>query len=330
MFDDLFDLIQQGEQLSPAEVSRLEQHLQFKPDDIPTRVKLLGYYCKEMFSPAAKRARAEHILWFAQHRPDHPILGSPYGMLHPPIDGEAYRKVRDVLLSQAQRNPRNVQILANASEFLSLYDRRNAIALAQQAMNLQPNNPDHALRLAKLYELTARSAKDEPTRQRYYEMALHTIESALSRSGNISVHRLALITEAADLAARAKQWQKAKRYAQQLLRTPSIPLISRRPDADARHVAHIVLGKVALAQGDVKSARRHLLEAAKVEGSPVLSSFGPDFSLARALLQRGERQVVLEYLDLCEKFWLSGKNLLNRYRQAIREGRIPDFDFRGE
>lgn len=330
MPDDLLNLIEQGRKLSPEEARRLEQQLYSKPNDIPTRVKLLGYYWKEMFSPAAKQARAEHILWFAQHRPDHPILGTPYGMLHPPIDGKAYDRVRDVLLEQAKRNPRNVRIVANASEFLSVYDPTNAIALAQQAMNLQPHNPDHALRLAKLYQLAARSTQDEPTRQRYYEMALHTAESALSRSGRNPVYRPLLMNMAADLAARAKQWQKAKRYAQELLRPPSIPLIGPRPDADAHHVAHIVLGKVALAQGDVKSARRHLLEAAKVEGSPVLSSFGPDFSLARALLQRGERQVVLEYLDLCEKFWLSGKNLLNLYRQAIREGRIPDFGFRGE
>lgn len=74
-------------------------------------------------------------------------------------------------------------------------------------------------------------------------------------------------------------------------------------DGDLWHQANVVLGRIALAEDDVARAKEHLLAAAGVEGSPVLGSFGPNMALAKELLERGEREAVLEYLDLCARFW---------------------------
>lgn len=69
------------------------------------------------------------------------------------------------------------------------------------------------------------------------------------------------------------------------------------------HHGHVLRGKVYLAQGDVAGSARELVAAGRTLGSPQLNSFGPDLSLAWALLKRGESQAVLTYLTSVAEFW---------------------------
>ncbi len=328
---DTYEIIKQGERLSEAEAQQLEEQLRRNPSDVIARVKLLGYYGRmALDSRQAAAARRAHILWLAQNRPEEPVLGTPYAMLHPSMDGAAFIRVRSILLQQVQKHPKNVRILANARNFLGVYDRRTAIALAQRALALEPNNPDHAQQLAHLYSMEANSARDAAVRKHYYQQALAVLESMLRRRRLDPITHVGLLSDTADVAVRAEEWAKAQHYAQELLRLASRRFFVFQPDADGIHTAHTVLGKVALHRGDVEAAKKHLLDSARVSGSPVLSSFGPDFTLAKALLQRGERQTVLEYLNLCERFWQYGRDRLSEYRRTIEKGGIPDFGFKGE
>lgn len=96
-------------------------------------------------------------------------------------------------------------------------------------------------------------------------------------------------------------------------------------DGNAVHNGNFVLGRIAAQQGLVEEARQYLLEAGKSTGSPVLGSFGPNMSLARDLLVRGEREAVLTYFDLCRKFWGSGEKQLMEWSEEVKAGRMPDF-----
>ena len=69
------------------------------------------------------------------------------------------------------------------------------------------------------------------------------------------------------------------------------------------HNAHQILGLAALQEGRTSDAKAFLLTAGKTPGSPQLDSFGPSMVLAQKLLGKGEKQTVIEYLDLVEKFW---------------------------
>ncbi len=51
--------------------------------------------------------------------------------------------------------------------------------------------------------------------------------------------------------------------------------------------------------------------------------------LARELLARGERDVVLDYLERCSSFWQYGADKLSRWAGAIERGKTPDFGSRG-
>jgi hypothetical protein len=94
------------------------------------------------------------------------------------------------------------------------------------------------------------------------------------------------------------------------------------------HSAHLIIGHVCLRRGDVDAAEHHLLAAARIDDpAPALCTFGPNMSLAQALLQHGRTDAVIEYFDLCSSFWKWPMSLgqLNRWRTAVREGRMPDF-----
>ena len=89
---------------------------------------------------------------------------------------------------------------------------------------------------------------------------------------------------------------------------------------NAIHWANIALGRAALAHDDLTAAAEYLVRAGKTPGSPQLNSFGPDRSLARALLERGERTPVLTYLADCARFWAGNEALIEGWRVAIEGG----------
>jgi hypothetical protein len=48
-------------------------------------------------------------------------------------------------------------------------------------------------------------------------------------------------------------------------------------------------------------------------------------SLAKDLLEKGERAVVLEYFELCRKFWAGHASTLDQWAKEVKDGQIPNF-----
>ncbi len=89
---------------------------------------------------------------------------------------------------------------------------------------------------------------------------------------------------------------------------------------------NILMGRAALRSGDLATARSYLLAAGRSPGSPQLETFGPDMALAREMLAAGQNQPVLEFLELCHRFWKADEGRLERWKRDIREGRVPAFE----
>ena len=113
---------------------------------------------------------------------------------------------------------------------------------------------------------------------------------------------------------------KAKKYADKMLSQN----ISNWNYGNNIHHGNIILGRIALTLDDVEEAKERLIKAGKTPGSPQLNSFGPNMTLAKELLQRGEKDVVLKYIELCSKFWKMGKTRLDEWSVVVKDGKIPN------
>ncbi len=118
--------------------------------------------------------------------------------------------------------------------------------------------------------------------------------------------------------------EDARRYAEELLDL-ALRVGRNWNYGNAVHDGHVVLGLLALREGRVEDAKTELLLAGRTPGSPQLDTFGPNMSLARDLLRRGEGATVLEYFGLCRWFWKLDHGALDRWEEDVRQGREPDF-----
>ncbi|HUQ03886.1 MAG TPA: hypothetical protein VM261_15420 [Kofleriaceae bacterium] len=136
-------------------------------------------------------------------------------------------------------------------------------------------------------------------------------------------YRFDLLGDLSIFAFEAGQLDDARRYAEEILAG-----IGTREQSwntgNLIHEAHTTLGRVALRAGDVATAKAHLLAAGKTPGSPQLDSFGPDFTLAVELLDRGERKTVDDYLALVDTFWEMGHAEITLWRAQLARGELPN------
>lgn len=137
---------------------------------------------------------------------------------------------------------------------------------------------------------------------KFYELTRSTTAAYLKGDGDRAK------SLAFELVKEAESWKKDWNY------------------GNALHVGNLVLGLVALDSADLVEAKKRLVAAGRTPGSPQLDTFGPNMLLAERLLAKGETATVLEYFDLCSKFWKSGLNdELPTWVTAVKAGKAPDF-----
>ncbi len=297
-------------------VEALEERVRVDPFNREARVGLVSHYSRERFGDEdMARRHAEHVLWLVEHAPRQPLHGTPAGRIYPRKNSQEYAQAKALWLGHVGRAPGDVTLLGNAAAFFTSADRDLAISLLGSAREADPDNPELAFKLGHQYWLAAgpeQAPADDPRlalAATHLERAYELAGSGKPMSGQYAVHAMRI-------AFAVGRHADARTYAEQALGEPC-------GGCDARHKVNVVLGRIALAEGDVGSAKAHLLAAGRVDGSPVLGSFGPNMALAKELLEHGERETVLEYFELCSRFWDPEK--LGVWADLVRAGRIPDF-----
>lgn len=158
-----------------------------------------------------------------------------------------------------------------------------------------------------------------PTPQGRLDNALKRLATA-SREGE----RFYALNDAAKQSYELGKIEDARKYANELLALAP-KFLKDWNYGNAIQDGNLVLGRIALKEGRVDEAKQRLLEAGKSPGSPQMNSFGPNVSLARDLLEKGERETVLQYLELCREFWKMGPRQLDQWTEDVKAGRTPEF-----
>ena len=337
-----------GMNLTAEEAEALEERLERNPRDLQARSQLIVYYFpKSHLNPAVRRVHHEHVLWLIRNAPHDDVLGSPHSQVQPFFDSESYGAGKQAWLSHIEREPSNVTFLGNAANFFSDFqDGDLVIETLQSAQSYDPDNSRWPTLLGHRYlrdvlmaeqlrgqlqvpefleaddlpgslaDLFGQVPAEEPSKA---VLALEQFERAYERADS-DIERTHLLVELARAAFEAERYDDARTHASALLDAPPTPV----GDDTATHRGNIILGRVALVADDVEQAKYHLLEAGRVSGSASLGSFGPNMRLAADLLERGEKDIVLEYFELCSSFWPSDK--LQDWTALVRAGRTPDFE----
>lgn len=331
------DDLHKGSELSQEEAKLLEENLKNNPHDVSSRTQLLGYYMhlQPVNHPSVLEAKREHVLWLVQNSPEAEVLGTPEGTIFAIFDPIGYSQVKEAWMTQLERSPKNVTMLGNAANFMlatatnimALNERESAIKLLQRARSLEPSNPKWATELGhtyaletQLYALESPWGSPEAVKQAA-DKALAQFENAYALQGDHG--KDALLPDLAKAAYAADQLTKARKYAEITLQVST----SDWDYGNRIHHGNLVLGRIALREDNIDEAKTRLIAAGKTPGSPQLDSFGPKMALAKELLERGERAIVLEYFRLCSKFWASedAKDQLEKWTVLVNGGRIPDF-----
>ncbi len=140
--------------------------------------------------------------------------------------------------------------------------------------------------------------------------------------------RLAFLIEERmpQLAYEAEDRERAAALARELL-VLAAALPHDAAAGRAIHEGNTLLGRLALSADDIVGAKSFLLSAGRTPGDPTLAVEGPRLDLAAQLVARGERTTVIEYLQLCKRFWPEGRRSgrLDEWIKLLRRGGIPDF-----
>jgi len=314
--------------ITAEEAKTLEDALKSNPDILTLRENLIDYYFEANIhsnDPALEERREEHILWLIEHHPESSLAGSPEAEIMPRLSSrttDGYQRAKQLWLDQTARNPDNPAILRNAGFFMLLSDRDQARELLEKVLLLTPLDRIVSLRLAQSYQLERMERKSPADNDALAQKALAIRERGLQ--GAKPEERFEELGDLAAAAFEAGDIPKAEQYAKELIQTAP-QHAGNWNYGNAVHKANIVLGRVALRRDDVTAAKQYLLAAGETPGSPQLDSFGPNMTLAKELLEKNEREVVLTYLASCSKFWEMGGKDLKKWTATIKSGGMPDF-----
>ncbi len=310
-------VFRQGAALDVKGAAALRERLKEKPEDAEARLMMAGYCAgRRGGAPDCLADFAGSILWLIKERPESCVHAA--APVRGPVDGpQTYGKAQELwVANEARDGPNKAEWLGNAGRF---WRENGEVASAErclfQAINTEQDSPVWRTELGLLYL--------EPAISRYVsdprvirKRAEEEFERALVRARRPE-QRLGALAGMARLSLAAGDKDKAGKRARELLaeagRSGGAP---ERPDAET--TGNQMLGRFALERGDVAEARACLLKSAPLPGSPRFAAFGPDFTLARGLLEKGETETVLRYLELVGRSWV-WPELLERWKSEIRE-----------
>ncbi len=348
LFPSPIQLIVEGQELSPNEAAASEKELEQHPDDLDTRTKLMGYYefkdsDRDQFHAAYRR----HALWFIEHAPDSAHTAQVFYPLifDEASDPESFARAEKLWLDHVNRAPENIALLENAAQFLMWSEPDNALGVLTSLQEHQPNNFQWHQRLGEIYYRKMYKDPSEvdveaaTTAFECYKSAEQLIRSSdhVSLLDKTAFHVFGAMDTVANAfdsahedydikitdhlleplaltAFEAGKLDQAAEYARVML--------SAEPNAwfynAFHHSGNIVLGRIALANGDVDEAKKRLINAATFPDVTDVYLEYPDVNLARELSDVGESEIALEYLEQLSTF--SNEPKLNTWIADLKSG----------
>ena len=173
-------------------------------------------------------------------------------------------------------------------------------------------------------------AQQEAEEKARAEASVALLEGRMNRA-SIGAERFHLLSYLPSAALAAGNIEKAQQYAHQLLESADERANAGGRDLGVRnravHIGNLVLGLVELDKGNVALAGDYLLMSVRFEGKipGYLEMYGPNTLLAKKMIEKGKRDLVNEYFDLCANFWRKEDRPLEGWKTTVANGGMPNF-----
>jgi hypothetical protein len=146
----------EGRQFTSAQATAAESAIQANPDDWQDRVRLLGYYARQLSSnnDTAQAARVQQILWLIEHHPELSVLRSPDAAIPFPSGTASTAGIDDAKQAWRQAlatHSDDARVLANAAWFFRITDKDQSIELLRRAVLINPRDQMLADQLGREY-----------------------------------------------------------------------------------------------------------------------------------------------------------------------------------
>ena len=302
-------ILDSGKQLSEADAEQLEMAISNGSNKVEAHIQLIGYYFKQRLSyilfflnnKKALNHQAQwlkHVAWLVEQQPENPVLFWPESTAVALSDDNASETLR-LLWDNAIQNSKNngAQALINAASFFCNVDTPKSIQLALRAIKLDSSNSD----LIDFCAVYLGIAERNDATSDMQSLANTNKDLLLS-----APHNLRLLKNLVQISIKQKDLSAARKYAEQILETNN-----------SDHLAHTAIGLAYVAEKKTIKARQELIESSSDK------IFELDFSLADALLEQGERDIVCKYLFKCWRSWPLGRPILLLWVLAIQLGGRP-------
>ncbi|MCG3137772.1 MAG: hypothetical protein HJJLKODD_01622 [Phycisphaerae bacterium] len=360
-FDD-YALLLEGEKLSPAQIPELEAKVSQYPDDLPNRLRLLGYYREYHESDIAlPPVHVRHILHVIQHYPERPLMDSYQYYLHlnRDVDADAYQQARAIWLKCLEKQPENPVVWLHAAEFFEWDEPELMNDVLQQATLQFTDNSEflanlyykHTNRINELWEdlvfeetnlpreteLICTPVQRESYIRKCHEYAAncdalrHQIDKYQREIINI-LDRLIKVSSDHEYLRRltlqvrhcllAQQGVRASELAERLL--SDIHVWGRAEEYEAgQYYAYLALASRALNEQRVEEAAAYLQKAAQISAIDDLD-FLPVMQLIVPLYQAGQMRAVIDYLTACRKLWPDNASEFDKLIKLMQDGQPLD------
>ena len=106
------ELILEGRNLSQEQVEELEKVLEEDEDDLPTRIKLIGFYDNRSYdSEEYENKYVYHVLWVIKNRPESTLAGLPFVHLNTHSQEDDYNNAKEIWLEHLENDKDNLNMV---------------------------------------------------------------------------------------------------------------------------------------------------------------------------------------------------------------------------
>ncbi|HLH30707.1 MAG TPA: hypothetical protein VKY31_05860, partial [Terriglobia bacterium] len=289
-------LLYSGKSISKAKAEELEADVRKNPEKIESRLLLIGYYGANAKTAAERTKLREHVLWMVQNHPEHPATAEP-ALREIPDDADGNAKILALWTKNIAAHPDDLAVMKDAEKYFFGKDPAEADQLIHQISAREPDNREWPTELANLYRMFGVPGEtiNDPAQR-----AVEAYKRVLALTNNQAA-RQSLAGDMAQDAFKLGDFPAAATLAKIYLDGVDRAAVQR---------GNTILGRIALRSGDLESSKQYLLASAGQGAARDISVSGPTLILAKELLEHGERDAVVEYLEKCAGLWPRGQDAL--------------------